>query len=66
MALKPVTDSAYINNPNGFACPWCASQNVTLSGTDLTFNGDAIGQSTICEDCDKKWETLYTLTGYDA
>lgn len=63
---KPITDNAYITNPAGFACPWCSSINITLSGTDLTFNGDFIGQATSCDDCDHKWETIYTLTGYGA
>ncbi|QHF00419.1 hypothetical protein LCG56_28935 (plasmid) [Pseudomonas cannabina pv. alisalensis] len=44
--VKPVTDDAYIYHPAGFACPWCASPNVTLSGTDFTFGGDFIGQQT--------------------
>jgi hypothetical protein len=66
LARKPITDLAYINHPNGVVCPWCGSQNVTFSGTDITFHGDSIGQASSCDDCDKKWETIYTLTGYEA
>jgi hypothetical protein len=62
--VKPVTDDAYINHPAGFACPWCASPNVTLSGTDFTFGGDFISQQTSCDDCAEKWQTIYTLSGY--
>lgn len=61
---KPIPDHVYINHPAGFACPWCSSVNVTFSGTNLTFNGDSIGQATSCDDCEQNWETIYTLTGY--
>lgn len=64
--VKPITDHAYINHSNGFIFPWCSSQNVTFSGVDITFGGDFIAQATSCDDCETKWETIYTLSGYGA
>jgi len=66
MALKPITDHEYVNHPKGYVCPWCKSQNVTFSGTDITFHGDSIGQAASCDDCDRNWENVFTLSGYDA
>ncbi|NDP49497.1 MAG: hypothetical protein GZ085_14135 [Sulfuriferula multivorans] len=66
MAIKPITDHAYVNHPSGIVCPWCESQNVNFSGVAITFHGDSIGQSTSCGDCEKKWETIYTISGFEA
>lgn len=59
MALTEKQKEEYIAHPN--TCPYCDSEE--LCGEHLETDDNYGWVHVHCEDCNKAWQDLYTLTG---
>ena len=57
----PRTNAEHVR-ANGGICPYCWSANLDWGGFD--FEEDKFFQKVVCQDCEKEWSDVYTLTGY--
>ena len=48
----------------GLVCPNCGSPHIN-SEDGIDADGGCAWQNVYCEDCDARWQDVYTLTGYD-
>ena len=51
----------YVEN-KGFYCPYCGGTSVIADGP-VNLDGDEGDQRAYCEDCEKAWFDIYTITG---
>lgn len=55
------TNEQHVHN-GGNQCPYCNSGNI--EGGDIHIDFGCAWQDVTCNDCEKKWQDTYTLTGY--
>ena len=58
MALTKKQQKQYLKN-SGF-CPFCKSKDI--QGEDINADGNTMSQEIRCNNCDKSWQDIYTLT----
>ncbi len=44
-------------------CPYCDSTNI--QGREWDAERDEAWQVVVCDDCNKKWQDIYALVGYE-
>ena len=58
----PMSNAEYIGTGGGH-CPFCGSENIEGSGHN-ELDGDNCWNEVECSNCGKRWNDIYTLTGY--
>ena len=58
-----MSKEVYVKN-QGLQCPNCGSPHINTEDHIQADSGCA-WQQVYCEDCDAKWQDVYTLVGYD-
>ena len=48
----------------GLHCPFCDSEDISAS-EGMEQDGPTASQRIHCDTCDKQWDDLFTLTGFD-
>ena len=56
-----MTNEEYVNDTR---CPICGSDDILIR-SEVEFDGDFITQPVQCEACDRHWDQIYILTGYE-
>lgn len=55
------SNEEYLADSN--SCPFCGSSDVEGDSFDVDAGG--VWQPIVCTTCNRKWNDLYTLTGYE-
>lgn len=60
--MKRMTDSEYVRN-GGVKCPFCRSKSIY--GDSVEIDAGSAWQRITCVDCDRSWNDVYSLNGYE-
>jgi transposase-like protein len=58
----PLTQQEYLQDSN--RCPFCRSASI-FGVNSLDAEGGAAWQTIGCHDCDRRWQDMYKMTGYE-
>lgn len=60
---EPMSEYDYVES-GGSVCPFCGSSDISACGP-LDADSIVAWQNVTCSDCDRDWNDLYRLVGYE-